>query len=244
MKNYILYIAIILSAFACEKAENASTVSTGKGGSTARFTIAGDYLFTVDKQDLHIFDITNPANPIEMSLYQIGRDIETIFSMGNYLFIGSETAVYIYDIKQPLQPKMIDIFQHATACDPVVADSSYAYVTLRNNGRTCGGTSNELILINISQIEHSFIDHTYIMEAPYGLGVDKNYLFVCDNGIKMFDKSDPSNLQLIVKIPNIDARDVIPYEDNLIVTSTNGIYQFDYSTGTLIEKSHIPLNEE
>jgi hypothetical protein len=246
MKNHILYIVIAFSVLACQKSEtsnsDSSLSSTGKGGSTARFTISGDYLFTVDRQDLHIFDVENPVDPVEMSLYNIGRDIETIFAMGDYLFIGSEIAVYIYNIEQPLQPRLIDVFRHATACDPVVADSSYAYVTLRNNGRTCGGATNELQLINITDINNAYVEFNYLMEAPYGLGVDKNYLFVCDNGIKMFDKTDPSDIQLIVKIPGIDARDVIPYKNNLIVTATNGIYQFDYSTGTLIQKNHIALN--
>lgn len=248
MKKYILYTAFIFGLFACEKSETSSSdasyvgSTTGKGGSTARFTIAGNYMFTVDRNDLHIFDIENPTNPIETSLYNIGRDIETIFAMDDYLFIGSELAVYIYNIEQPLQPKLIDVFRHSTACDPVVADSNYAYVTLRNNGRACGGTVNELLLINISDIDNSFIEFNYLLEAPYGLGLDKNYLFVCDNGVKMFDKSDPSDLQLIVKIPGIDARDVIPHQNNLIVTASNGIYQFDYSTGTLVQKSYIPVN--
>jgi hypothetical protein len=245
MKKLFIYTLIFCCLSSCEKSESdtnlASVNSVGRGGSTARFTIAGDYMYTVDRQDLHIFNVENPKTAKEISLYNIGREIETIFSMDNYIFIGSQSAVYIYDISAPLNPKSLGIFRHATACDPVVADSNYAYVTLRNNNIRCGGTANELRLINIMDINDSYLEYEYMMESPYGLGLDQDYLFVCDNGVKMFDKTDPANLVLITKIPQIDARDLIAHKNNLIVTATDGIYQFDYSTGTLVQKNFIPV---
>lgn len=35
----------------------------GVGGSPARFSLAGDYLYTVDEQSLRIFDISNRDKP-------------------------------------------------------------------------------------------------------------------------------------------------------------------------------------
>ena len=37
---------------------------TGIGGSMARFTIKGDYLYTVDSYDLKTFDIKDKVNPM------------------------------------------------------------------------------------------------------------------------------------------------------------------------------------
>ena len=44
----------------------------------------------------------------------------------------------IYDNSQPEIPLTSSSFFHATSCDPVVANDSMAYVTLRT-GNTCQG---------------------------------------------------------------------------------------------------------
>src|SRR5690606_21363599 len=80
----------------------------------------------------------------------IGFDVETIFPYGEKLFIGSASAMYIYDISDPKNPARQGTVSHIRACDPVVADGNYAYVTLRNNNSGCGGSQNILNIYDIS----------------------------------------------------------------------------------------------
>ena len=49
----------------------------------------------------------------------------------------------MYDVSNPVQPVKLGEFAHGRACDPVITDGNYAYVTL-HAGDGCGGDANEL----------------------------------------------------------------------------------------------------
>src|SRR5690606_16325402 len=112
-------------------ANSAGGTSVGQGGSMARFKIVDDYLYAVDSHTINIFNISDLENPKDLDDVQAGFDIETIFNYGQHLFLGSMRGMYIYDITNPAMPTFVSEFQHGTACDPVVVDENYAYVTLR-----------------------------------------------------------------------------------------------------------------
>lgn len=236
-KIYTLIIisALYLMLFGCEEAsfiskdsENAATI--GKGGSTARFTISKGYLYTVDHRTLKLFNLSDPQNPTHESDIQVGRGIETIFPYQNHLYLGSQFGMYIYDISTPSQPNFVSDYQHIVSCDPVVVEGNYAFVTLRSINNRCGRFTNELHVIDISDLSSPTEVRVYQMTSPKGLGIDGSKLFVCDNGLKVFDATDVLNLQQLNHF-QIEANDVIPYYGNLIVTANDGIYQYDY-TGT------------
>ena len=78
---------------------------------------------------------------------------------------------------------------------------------------------------------------------PQGLTKDNNILFVCDEGIKMYDASDPENIVLEKHVAGLEARDAIAWNKNLIVVSSNGLYQYDYSVpGDLTLRSKLSIN--
>ncbi|MBT8284020.1 MAG: hypothetical protein HKO75_01450, partial [Flavobacteriaceae bacterium] len=148
---------------------NAAENSVGQGGSLARFKIVADYLYAVDNHSINIFEISDLANPVDMEDVYAGFDIETIFNQENHLFLGSRSGMYIYDISSPAQPSFVSEFQHGTACDPVVVDGDFAYVTLRG-GNGCGATESGLFVIDIVDISNPALLKSYPMEEPYGLG--------------------------------------------------------------------------
>ena len=69
------------------------------------------------------------------------------------------------------------------------------------------------------------------MSNPYGLGKDGDLLFICDGeaGVKVYDASNVLNLQMVNQISNIDAFDAIPWANRLIVSASDGLYQYDYT---------------
>ncbi|HNL06006.1 MAG TPA: hypothetical protein PKH93_00450, partial [Chitinophagales bacterium] len=122
-------------AASCQKdSASESPNHIGEGGSMARFTIVNNYLYSVDNTTLHIYNISQANQPVWAANVDIGRGIETIFSYNNYLFIGSTDGMYIYDISNPTNPANGISFEHATSCDPVVANDSLAFITLRGGG--------------------------------------------------------------------------------------------------------------
>ncbi len=221
----------------------ASAESTGQGGSLARFKIVADYLYAVDSHNINIFDINNLESPVELQDVNAGFDIETIFNKENLLFLGSMSGMYIYDISSPELPKFISEFQHGTACDPVVVDENYAYITLRA-GNFCGAFESSLEIVDISDIYNLELVKSYAMDNPYGLGIKDNLLFICDgtSGLKVYNKTVIEDLELLNTFKNITAFDVIPMENNLLLIGDNTLYQYSYSNNGVELLSEFQLN--
>jgi hypothetical protein len=110
-----------------------------------------------------------------------------------------------------------------------VVDGNYAYLTLRG-GNLCGQEESVLEVIDISNKATPTLIKQYSLDNPYGLGFKGNTLFVCDgtSGLKMFDKSNPQEISMIGNFQNIQAKDVIPLENTLIMIGGNTLYQYDY----------------
>lgn len=163
----------------------------------------------------------------------MGWGIETIFPYKDKLFIGSTTGMFIYENKNPEKPFLLSQVNHFRACDPVVVQDNYAYVTLRsaNNGVRCDGDVNQLDVIDITNVTSPVLSKVYPMESPYGLGIDKNDLFICEgkSGLKRYNASKPLDLQLTQHIKDMDSYDVIPLGKTLLMIGKDGLYQYDYS---------------
>ena len=83
------------------------------------------------------------------------------------------------------------------------------------------------------------------MTKPQGLTKDDNLLFVCDDGIKMYDASDPGNIVLRKHIGDLETRDAIAWNKNLIVVASDGLYQYDYSTSDYLTfRSKLSINRK
>lgn len=235
-KKFIYLLLLPLFFIQCQKdsavSNFASTNATGAGGSLARFAIAGNYLYSVDKQKLNVFDISTPGNPVLKNTQDVGFAIETIFPLNDNLFIGSSTQVYIYSITDPANPKKLSDAispQALRRCDPVVAKDSVAYATLRTNG-PCGGTQSLLSVFNIKDILNPVQVTTVPVAEPYGLGYKNDVLYVCDRqkGLLLFDITDPYNpVPINVNINDGFYIDVIPYQNTLICWVTTGIILYD-----------------
>ena len=204
----------------------------GVGGSLARFTVSGDHLYMLDGSDLQVADITSESTPVAKNRSYLAWDIETIFPYKQNLFIGSASGMHIMDISSPEAPVKLSTYEHVRSCDPVIVDDKYAYVTLRS-GTTCQGFTNQLEVINVENLRAPQLLKTYPMTNPHGLGIDNTTLFICDgtDGLKAFNASDVNAIDknLLAHYKNINARDVIPYNNTLIMIGEDGLFQYDYS---------------
>lgn len=214
----------------------------GAGGSLARFAISGNYLYAVNHTDLITFDIeTEETNKIHQS--SVGWAIETIFPYNKNLFIGFERAMYIYELQDPAIPQQLSVYWHATACDPIVVEGDYAFVTLRESER-CPQGVNRLEVVNVSDLTTPLQVDFYNLLNPHGLGIDGGKLFVSEGefGLKIMDATDPLDIKLLQHIKDIKSYDVIPYNGMLMVTNDEGIIQYDYNDISDLKKlSTIPV---
>ena len=220
--------------------------STGVAGSMARFMLNDQYLYLIALPwRLKTVDVTTPSQLIVKDSVDVPRSMETLYRMGNKLFIGTTTGMLIYDINIPEKPVQISSYNHITACDPVVVDDKYAYVTLRTGNR-CTNGSNLLEVIDISSIANPYLVKSYPMYNPHGLGVDGDLLFICDGdaGLKVYDKSDPLQIlnNQVAHYKDFNTFDVIPLNNILMLIGEDGIYQYDYSDPKNIRQiSHLKV---
>lgn len=221
----------LFSSFRSSVAQSFSgTAATGISGSTARFGLQQNRMYTVSNSDLKVFNVTKADAPSFVNKLSLSQgDIETIFPYKNNLFIGSQTGMFIYSALNPDNPQRLGQFTHVRACDPVIADDDYAYVTL-SGGSFCGGFSNQLDVVNIKNLTSPQLLKTYQLKSPKGLSKDGNTLFICDgtDGLKVFDATSASNITLIKTISGFEPHDVIAYQGYAIAVAKDGIYMIDY----------------
>ena len=233
---------VTLESTSFDASTSSSESGGGVGGSLARFAINGNYLYAVDHTDLITFDIETDDTD-QLSQSSVGWAIETIFPYNDNLFIGSERAMYIYELQNPANPQQLSVYWHATACDPIVVEGDYAFVTLRESER-CPMGENRLEVVNVSDLSTPYMVNFYEMKNPHGLGIDDGNLFVSEGefGLKIMDASNPLDIKLLRHIEDIKSYDVIPYNDVLMVTGDEGIIQYDYSDINDLKKlSTIPV---
>ena len=233
--NRLLAILIIsLGAGSCSKegttAGTAAASLTGKAGSLSKFSIVGNYLYAVDRSSLVSYDITNPVNPVKTNTADLNYGVETLYAYNNRLFIGTTTGMFIYSLDNPSTPSLLGSATHVRSCDPVVANDSIAFVTLKGS-TSCGPAQSGLYVHDIKDLLHPVLINQVYLQTPEGLGLQDSTLYVCCNndGLKVFNVVHPENPVEIKTLTGQYFKDVIPYGNLLICYISNGIMLYDIS---------------
>lgn len=121
----------------------------------------------------------------------------------------------------------------------LLSPGNYAYVTLRAGCET--NAVNQLDILDISDIKSPRLVKSYPMTNPFGLGIDNQYLFICDlqDGLMVYDIQNPSNISLLNRIQDTTPYDIILTNPKATLTGSGGVYQYNYtsiSNITLISK--------
>ncbi|MEI6948755.1 hypothetical protein V9K67_16310 [Paraflavisolibacter sp. H34] len=210
--------------------DTAGGPTAGAGGSLARFTIRGDYLYAVDDQSLQAYNLQDGARPQKVSSTPLAWGVETIYAFNNYLFLGTQTGLLIYSLDTLSKPRYLGEARHARSCDPVVANDSVAFVTLKGSAR-CGPAESGLYVHDIKNIDRPVLKKTLPLPDPVGLGLQDTVLYVCcgTEGLKLFNVKAPFAPVLIGSKTDGNYMDVIPYHGLLICFVQDGILLYDIS---------------
>lgn len=232
--NAVLLIASLCTLSSCGEGTDGGggDSRTGVGGSTARMTIVDDYLYAISGSNVQLFDISQPAMPNPWTKVNISWEIQTLFPYGDYLLVGAADGVHIFDNTDPAAPQYVSDFTHATAVDPVVASDGYAYITLKSDfTRPNGFIEDQINVVDINDITTPELIFDAPMQAPEGLTIAGNQLFVCDGmaGLKVFDISDRTSPVFTTALTEVDCNDVIAKNGILYVITETSFEQYDYS---------------
>lgn len=216
------------ASFGVDQSQVRANISGGKSGSMAGFVLHGDHLYAISGNDIVVFSVGG-GSATKLTELETNRRLETLFPFEDNLFVGTTNGMLIYSLSDPANPKYASVFEHAESCDPVAVDGNFAYVTLRS-GRNCGGWSDQLDVIDVTDIRNPRLVSTTNMQSPYGLAIDDERLFVCEgfNGMKIFNNADPANLQVVSQFNDHSAMDVITYNGTLMMIGQDGLYQYNF----------------
>ena len=203
----------------------------GQAGSLTRMALFNDHFYYINSHTMHIFDVQDLSEPDKLNEVYMEWGIETIFPYRENLFIGANNGMHIFDNSVPSNPVYLSTFAHANACDPVVVQGDLAYVTLRD-GNDCQNFINQLDVVDVSDLLRPELLASFPMHNPHGLSVRGDHLYLCeaDQGLKVFDISEPEEIDRnqIGHYEDQFAYDVISVSsDLLLMIGDDGFYQFD-----------------
>lgn len=242
MKNILKAIVIFSVIFsACTKDSQLATSDKqqqGVSGSLTRFTLKDNYMYALDVNYMKVFDITNGSQPVLMSATKVNYGLETITIYGDNIYIGAFDRVYILNIKDPSHPTELQEVVHHISCDPVVVQGNYAYSTQNSSEIGCGHATTKSILAiyNAGNPQQTTLVKSIEMTSPYGLAVEGNYLYVCDSedGVVIFDISNPANPVFYNVLPVVNPRDIILKNPFMIVSTQTSFEMYNYANAANI----------
>ena len=203
---------------------------TSTAGSMTRFLPINGYLYTINFNELVLFQIGSDYKPSPWIKKNTETQAETLFQLNDLLFVGSVNGMLVYDVSDASDPDYINRIEHMRSCDPVVADSNYAYVTLRG-GTNCFTDINELQIIDIQDPQNLSVVSRKDMFNPHGLGIYDDHLIICDGtaGVKIVDVSTSSDPKIVNSASIQFAYDVIIDYPNALIVGDTDLYQYNIS---------------
>ncbi|MCZ8355859.1 MAG: hypothetical protein O9340_14055 [Cyclobacteriaceae bacterium] len=234
LRILVFVFVLLFILFGCDDSDPQLNQSTGKAGSMARFATTPGYVYTVDNQSLYVYQREPNGSLIKINERRLFTRVETIFYNEEKLFLGSQTAIFIFDVRNGANPVLLSEYNHLLSCDPVVVKDTLAFATFRLSDCRLQGI-DVLEVINIKDLNNPVSLGMYALPTPYGLAVDGSTLYVClgENGLRIFDVSNPRNLFIKSNHVGFHAFDVIVNNNVLIVTGNQGIRQYSYLNGSL-----------
>lgn len=233
---FLSFCFIAFQACDSESALGGSVESqNGISGSITRFATLGDYMYTLNPNQLQTFDITDPSKPTLLSELETDYGLETIFIYEDRIYLGSRTGLFILGLDNPAEPNLLSQTAREDeffgACDPVVVRDNYAYSTIKTIVNVCGNvnTRSALLIYEVSDPSNPVLTQSFDLFIPNGLGYTDQFLYVCSTGaetLRVFDISNPAN---VVERPDLDYPieepfDIIVDNDRMIVSSTDKFF--------------------
>lgn len=243
MKKTSLWIFVLVALWGCYAEDD--LFGTGLGVSCqeehpVRLAIRGEYLYSMGVTGFKTMELAGESVTELFSVPEI-YGMETMFVQGDYLFVGMQSGMLIYSIENP-DPVYLTTNYNLTACDQLVVNGKFMYVTYRV-GTTCHPDSvNKLVALNLSDVSSPQNTAAIEMEWPVGLALFDKYLYVGEGakGLKKFDLSDPFIPQVDSFYVNIPCLDLMVQDSRLIISDGQSVYQYAVEGESLTLLSYIP----
>ena len=167
-----------------------------------KIEVVDRYAYIAYPAGIKIYDVSNPAQPKEISRIYIGKKpVGKPKYWQGYLYIPTRESIECIDVHDPTNPKLLELELPFQAID---ISNGLAYVARPHYFSSYPSDYFLVKVFDLSEPESPKelgslkIDEQSLIFLPIKLCVHKLWLFLqVSNGIKIIDVSDPSNPQLI-----------------------------------------------
>ncbi len=153
----------------------------------------GNTLYVADNagRNIHIFDVTDPSNPIELgSTPAEGAAMNSVFVEGDVAYAtiaAASNTLAIYDVSNPAAPTFIASKRVGTEPIDVAVSNGYAYVV--------NGSTDNVSVIDVSDPSNPIgVATTTVGTNPNAIHISGNYAYVANtfsDSISVIDITDP-----------------------------------------------------
>lgn len=244
----VLMLSVIIAA--CGSGDSSlSPTSSGQPnalvGSSAAIIAQRGFIILIDSSGVQSFEPDQGRLRFRSFLWQPGA--ETLFPYkDDLIMVGTERETRVIKIDEDGDMETVSTIVHARSCDPVVANDTHMYITLRS-GTRCGISTGEntLLMFNIEDIERPIFIRSVSLEEPLGLALTDEELFVCHkDGLKRFDISDSEFLIEVANYPDAVCNDLIAQDNaRLLITGDEAIRLVNVSNASFTQESSIERGE-
>lgn len=171
------------------------TGNTDNFGSAGKMFPVSDRLYVIDS--FSRISRVDSQHEEPMSQIALATDVRTLAGTGNYLYLaGSESGLLILDLNRQVQQKEFRTLHTQGSAHDIHIEKQWMYVADKRGG---------VLLKDLDGPESNFLQLSSRWSETFA--VENNRLFVAqaDNGVEVFDISDPGLPRLITTWPNLSA---------------------------------------
>lgn len=210
-----------------------TSVSAGNGEGIRSLYLSGNALYALYFTKLHVFDVTNPAQPAKLTDVTLQNAADAIV-YGNYLYIVNAGPMQIFDISNPSTPQIVGSYE------------------LPNGGTLslCGsllfsGTSQAFSLIDLANpVAPVALTTVSLPQILFGQAVRQGDILHVgtSNGLMAVDVRDTSNPAVVGTFSSFGGFELIVQgERGYVLNGHAGLYEVKITAFMATDFVHLPL---
>ena len=219
----IVIFTTIIGGLSIVEAEDADPIeftlisSYDLGSNTTEVEVQGDFAYVCVQNGIKIINISDPASPTLVGLFNTTGTPQDLVVMGDYTFIAdSEDGLVILNTTSVAHPTIMSKTPTNGTAKGIAVNGNYTYLVDDDTG---------LVIFNTSNFsDPEFIRHAGSVDA-HAVALDHRYAYLADGpgGVKILDIEDPAFPRHRINYQYVDyAVDVTVYQKYMYIADRSG----------------------
>jgi len=153
-------------------------------GETEAIYLQGDRIYTADQNAVHIYDVTNPGEPVMLGTYDTPGYATDVAVQGNMAAVADwHEGWLLLDVSDPAAPSEWSAMATGDYCHSVALMGDHAYVGIQGQGIEIYDVSSPGSPVKVADVE---------TDGAMDMEFEGNLLYVAGgDGLSVFDAADP-----------------------------------------------------